>query len=254
MMISVLPIPAFEDNYIWLLHNGNDAIVVDPGDATPVYLTLEKMALDLKAILITHHHHDHIGGVDALLNSFPECHVYAPNGDRYPFRHQSVMDGDFIAPFMMNIYFKVFHTPGHTVDHIVYYCESENLLFCGDTLFSAGCGRLFEGTAEQMYQSLMRLGALPDDTLVYCTHEYTKHNLRFAQTVEPENVDLKKRIQAVDELRLYQKPSLPSNIRLERLTNPFLRCDSLEIRQHLDKKSASDLEVFTALRQARNHF
>lgn len=253
-MISVLPIPAFEDNYIWLLHNGNEAIVVDPGDANPVYLILEKMALDLKSILITHHHHDHTGGVDALLSTFPECHVYAPNGDRYPFRHQSVMDGDIIAPSMMNIYFKVFHTPGHTLDHIVYYCESEKLLFCGDTLFSAGCGRLFEGTAEQMYQSLVRLSALPDDTHVYCTHEYTQHNLRFAQMVEPKNPDLKKRIEAVEKLRLYQKPSLPTNIELERLTNPFLRCNSQEIRHLLHKEEASDIEIFSTLRQARNHF
>lgn len=253
-MMRILPIPAFEDNYIWLLHNGNDAIVVDPGDATPVFLTLEKMALDLKAILITHHHNDHIGGVNTLLNRFPDCHVYAPNADHYPFRHQSVMEGDTIALTIFNIYFKVMHTPGHTLDHVVYYNDSENLLFCGDTLFSAGCGRLFEGTPEQMFTSLDRLSALPEQTMVYCTHEYTQHNLRFAQSVEPNNEALRQRIEAVNELRLYQKPSLPSSIGLERLTNPFLRTHSAEIQQKLHLQHHDNIAIFSALRQARNHF
>jgi hydroxyacylglutathione hydrolase len=254
--LQIIPIPAFKDNYIWLLECGNQAIVVDPGDALPVLNTLQDRQLQLHAILITHHHHDHIGGVKALLTAYPDTLVYAPKRETYDFANQSLAEPDQIN--ILGLTFEVLDVPGHTLGHIAYYLPAaENTcgkLFCGDTLFGAGCGRLFEGTPPQMYQSLRKLSALPADTEMYCTHEYTLHNIAFAIGLEPGNQALIERQQATQKIRERHMPSLPSTLRTELATNPFLRCSSSEIKASIKLENASELEVFTAIREMRNHY
>ncbi len=187
-MLNIIPIPAFEDNYIWLLHQHGYAVVVDPGDATPVITTLQKLNLTLAAILITHHHNDHIGGVDDLLH-FQSAPVYAPQYESFSFEHTRLVDGDEIDLPEIDLSFRIMWLPGHTLGHIAYV--NNDYLFCGDTLFGAGCGRLFEGTPAQMLQSLARLKKLNVNTQVFCTHEYTAKNIAFALTLEPDNGDLR---------------------------------------------------------------
>jgi hydroxyacylglutathione hydrolase len=262
-LIQIIPIPAFNDNYIWLIHNGSFAIVVDPGDATPVLEVLNRLDLRLNTILITHHHHDHIDGVSALLEAFPEVNIYAPKLEKYAFKHTPVNESQSVELLSFNLKFSVIDVPGHTLGHVAYYSEQayelgennmSHLLFCGDTLFGAGCGRLFEGTAAQMLSSLSKLAALPANTKVFCTHEYTLHNINFALTLEPHNQALIQRHADTIKLRNTHQVSLPSSIALELASNPFLRCNSPEIKSSLQLENAACLETFSAIRELRNHY
>ena len=250
-MLEILPVPAFRDNYIWLLHDGTHAVVVDPGDATPVFQTLDERALKLVAILLTHHHDDHIGGVPGLLAHWA-VPVHAPRNESYAFSHLEVREGSVVALPELQIQFSVLEVPGHTLDHVAYY--GTNRLFCGDTLFAGGCGRLFEGTPAQMFSSLQRLAHLPPDTQVFCAHEYTEHNLNFALRLEPDNPALVVRLQHVMQLRQASRPTLPSTIGLELETNPFLRCHSHTIRNKTHLPNADALQVFATIRQMRNNY
>lgn len=253
-MFEVIRIPAFKDNYIWLLRKGRSAVVVDPGDALPVLEVLEREALALKAILVTHHHADHQGGVATLLSSYP-VEVFGPAAESITGLTRPLSGGETIRVESIDAGFQVFAVPGHTLGHLAYY--GHGCLFCGDTLFGAGCGRLFEGTPVQMSDSLATLAALPDETAVYCAHEYTETNLRFALTVEQGNPDLRQRMDEVGVARAQGVATIPSTIGLEKATNPFLRCGSPEIvaTVRARRENASDaLAVFTALRKWRNAF
>ncbi len=252
-MLEIIPIPAFHDNYIWLLKRGAHAAIVDPGDAAPVIAMLKIRALTLDAILITHHHSDHIGGVAELLQHWPKSAVYAPKRGQYNFPHHAVGENDLVQLKTLNLDLTVMEVPGHTLDHIVYY--GANMLFCGDTLFGAGCGRLFEeGMSEQMYHSLQRLAKLPENTAVYCGHEYTEKNLRFARGLDPNNAALASRQAGAGALRLADKPTLPSNIGLELETNPFLRCHTAAIQLASGTNNTDSLAAFAAIREMRNHY
>lgn len=248
-MFNVTPIPAFRDNYIWLLHDKGHAVVVDPGDAAPVIAALCARNLMLDAILITHHHDDHTGGVKELVNAYP-AEIYAPGKESYNFPHHAVSEGDHVELTSLNACLHVMETPGHTLGHVVYY--GANCLFCGDTLFGCGCGRLFEGTCKQLYHSLQRLAELPPETRVYCAHEYTQHNIRFARMLEPDNAALASREAKVSACRAHGKPSLPSTIALERATNPFLRCETHGIQSAV--QGTEPESVFCIIRTLRNSF
>jgi hydroxyacylglutathione hydrolase len=250
-MLKILPVPAFEDNYIWLLHHNDNAIVVDPGDAQPVLEALEKYKLNLTGILITHHHHDHIDGVDTLIseNNIP---VYAPAYRQYPFRSIPLEDGQSIYLKEIDFKLNILWVPGHTLDHIAYY--NEEYLFCGDTLFSAGCGRLFEGTPLQLLESLNKIKMLPLATQVFCTHEYTAKNISFALKLDPNNKDLKQREIEVSKLRSLGLPSLPSSIALELKINPFLRCNEPAVIKNSRAKTSQELDVFSTIRALRNNY
>lgn len=249
--LYIYPIPAFEDNYIWLLHNNRDAVIVDPGDASPVLAELKKRKLNLTAILITHHHSDHINGVEEILKQYP-VPVYAPQYEQYRFEHIALSDGDQFHLNEIDLQFNVLWLPGHTLGHIAYLNDFN--LFCGDVLFSAGCGRLFEGTPKQMFNSLSRLKELPPETKVFCTHEYTAKNIDFALSLEPDNPDLHERKKSVDFLRQNNQPSLPTTIALELKTNPFLRCHKKTITGNSQAKSDDELSVFSKIRTLRNHY
>jgi hydroxyacylglutathione hydrolase len=255
VLINVTPIPAFQDNYIWLLDNTSSAVVVDPGDAGPVLRYLDAHQLRLSAILATHHHADHIGGVDALLVRFP-VPVFGPAGEDIAQLTVRLKEGDGITVPGLDLKFSVLDVPGHTAGHIAYF--GNGMLFCGDTLFACGCGRLFEGTPEQMTSSLSKLAALPGDTRVYCGHEYTLANIRFAQAVEPGNDALAERMQRDTEKREQGLPTLPSTIALERKTNPFLRWSAPEVvaaaEHRANKKLPKPHEVFGTLREWKNRF
>ncbi|MFT3896542.1 MAG: hydroxyacylglutathione hydrolase [Thermomonas sp.] len=251
--MSLRPLPALQDNYIWLLADeAGRALVVDPGEAGPVLAAAD--GLDLAAILLTHHHPDHIVGTAALLERWPRAVVFAPADERIPGPCTRVSDGDRIQAG--SCMFDVIAVPGHTRSHVAYF--GEGLLFCGDTLFSLGCGRLFEGTPAQMHASLSRLAALPPDTRVCCGHEYTEANARFALTVEPGNRELQRHAAAVRELRAIGKPSLPSTLVVERACNPFLRVDSVEIRaslvQRVGREATDAVDAFGALRAWKDEF
>lgn len=222
-MLHVTPLPAFNDNYIWLLRgDGPGVAVVDPGDPVPVEAVLDGIGADLDAVLITHHHRDHTGGIARLRERFPGLRVYGPAGERIPGVSDLLVEGDRVRPWAGGPEFRVLGVPGHTVGHIAYYGAGS--LFCGDTLFACGCGRLFEGTPAQMTASLQRLAALPGETRVYCAHEYTLDNIGFAKWVEPDNPALLER-ERFDRLRRERgEPTVPSTLDLERATNPFLRC------------------------------
>lgn len=255
----IIPIPAFEDNYIWLIQGTDTACVIDPGDAAPVLAYLQTHKLSLSAILITHHHHDHIGGVQTLIQACEDSGnspmVFAPAMGQYRFPHVPVSEGQHIDLNSLHMQLEVLEVPGHTLDHVAYY--GPQTLFCGDTLFGGGCGRLFEGTPTQLYNSLLRLLSLPPDTLVYCTHEYTLANLCFAQKVEPSNPDIAHRIRLEVEKRQQGIPTLPSTLALESATNPFLRCHLPQVMQSplFGAASCPDaLTSFTQLRLLRNSF
>ncbi len=250
-MITVKPIPAFNDNYIWLLQRAGDprCVVVDPGDATPVLLALAEQDLELSGILITHHHGDHTGGVRELL-AHRQVPVFGPAGEAIPGMTHPLREGDTVTLEALDLQLGVFDVPGHTAGHIAFY--GEGMLFCGDTLFAGGCGRLFEGTPEQMYQSLDKLASLPEDTRVYCAHEYTLANLRFAQRVEPDNARLQERLSEVETMRASDQCTLPSSIGLERQTNPFLRSGAHSVKQNAEswagERFTSPVQVFAAVR------
>jgi hydroxyacylglutathione hydrolase len=258
-MIAIIPIPAFADNYIWLLRQGTTAVVVDPGDAAPVLTYLAGEGLTLTAILATHHHGDHVGGNTALLAQF-SAPVFGPARETIPGRTQAVAGGDVVNVPGLPVTLRAFDIPGHTAGHIAYFGEIDGQpsLFCGDTLFAAGCGRLFEGTPQQMWTSLSTLAQLPAATRVYCGHEYTLANLRFALAVEPANADIRARQAREQAKRDRSEPTLPSTIDLERATNPFLRAKIPAVRAaaeaHAGHRLADDVETFATLRAWKNAF
>lgn len=253
--IRVVPIPAFRDNYIWCLRDATHAAVVDPGDAEPVFEFLARERLALSAILATHHHSDHIGGIGALTREYP-APVYAPFDERIDGVTDRVREADIVRLPDLGLDFEVFEIPGHTLTHIAYY--GTKMLFCGDTLFACGCGRLFEGTPRQMVTSLTKLASLPDDTLVYCGHEYTQANLRFGRTVDPANQVLVSWEREADDLRRRGQPTLPSSLARERLGNPFLRCEDPAVSAAASREAGQELAgpvpVFAALREWKNRF
>lgn len=255
--MNAISLRAFNDNYIWLIGNGRQAAVVDPGDATPVLTALAERELALAAILITHHHHDHTGGVKQLLAQYPDVAVYAPAGERLPVPDAiALKEGDRVSLPALELELQVLEVPGHTLGHIAYY--GNNMLFCGDTLFSGGCGRLFEGTPEQMYRSLSRLAALPGSTQVYCAHEYTQSNLAFCHAVEPGNTALLSYMKEVAKCRQQDVPTLPSSIERENAVNVFLRVAQPEVRAAAQMQALRELneehEIFAALRRWKDHF
>lgn len=262
--LNIEALRAFQDNYIWLLTRPGSALacVVDPGDAAPVQAVLQERQLTLDSILLTHHHADHTGGVADLLKDSP-AQVYGPAESRIQNISHALRAGDDIR--VLGCQFTVMEVPGHTLDHIAFFAPAQPqaglrtpLLFCGDTLFAAGCGRLFEGTAEVMYASLQSLARLPRETLIYCAHEYTMANLRFARAAEPDNQDLAER-QVTDEQRLEEaRITLPSSIDVELRTNPFLRCHNHDLQKRLARQTSdplhSEVDVFAALRRWKDEF
>ncbi|HIF9267634.1 TPA: hydroxyacylglutathione hydrolase [Photobacterium damselae] len=252
-MLTVQSIAAFKDNYIWLLQSPEKhCIVIDPGDAKPVIEAIEKQQLTLDAILITHHHNDHCGGISELKRRYPSINVVGPQNDPIPGLTQSVEDGDQVDIFGER--FMVLAVPGHTHGHVAYVGDEK--LFCGDTLFSAGCGRIFEGTPEEMYASLQKIAALPDETEIYCAHEYTAGNIAFALVAEQDNPHLQRYREEVNRLRANGESTLPSTLGKEKLVNPFLRCDQPSIKKAVADKAtdSSDLATFTALRSWKDDF
>lgn len=254
--VSVTPIPAFTDNYIWAFYNQNDCVVVDPGDAQPVLTFCEQHKLSLVSVLITHHHPDHTGGLKALIDAFPDIVIYGPQSSRIPLINQHVEEGDAVRIAALNLAFNVIELPGHTLDHIAY--EGHGGVLCGDTLFSAGCGRLFEGTPTQMLASLDKLKALPDSTLVWCTHEYTLANLAFAKAVEPDNHELNEYSAWADAQRANGKPTLPSDIGTQKAINPFLRVGETSVRRGVENNDnqnyTTELDTFAAVRRWKDNF
>jgi len=251
-MLEVDFIPAFKDNYIWLLRRGDRAAVVDPGDAGPVMARLQAEGLRLEAILVTHHHADHQGGVAALADCWPAT-VFGPADESIIGCSRPLSGGERIE--VLGQEFEILAIPGHTAGHIAY--AMPGAVFCGDTLFGAGCGRLFEGTPAQMAASLARLAALPDDTLVYCAHEYTTANLAFAAAVEPDNLAIRQRVAAVAERRQSGLPSVPSTLGEEKATNPFLRCAEPAVvaaAQQRDPAAQDAVGVFAAIRAWKDVF
>lgn len=256
--LSILTVPAFDDNYLWIVHKGTDAVVVDPGDGKVILQALQEHQLQLQAILLTHHHADHIGGVPDLLHSFA-VPVYGPANDKIKTVTHPLNGGDTLTIECLNVEFQVLAMPGHTLGHIAYYSQSEQVLFCGDTLFAGGCGRIFEGTPAQMLHSLNSLAALPEQTAVYCAHEYTMSNLRFALAANPNNTALQNRQLTEQHKRDQHIPTVPSTIGLEKQTNPFLRSNDPDIKRSLlaqekIEENADELGVFTALRTWKNNF
>ncbi|WP_440779044.1 hydroxyacylglutathione hydrolase [Pseudomonas syringae] len=259
-MIQIHALPAFNDNYIWLLQDlsSQQCVVVDPGDAAPVLEWLaQNQHYRLTDILITHHHNDHVGGVVELKQA-TQARVLGPEAESIPARDVALIDHDRLT--VLGLEFVVHAVPGHTLGHIAFYHEDATapLLFSGDTLFAAGCGRLFEGTPGQMHASLERLAALPDSTLIYCAHEYTLSNLRFAQAVEPDNQDIAERLAQVTLMRSENRISLPSSLALEKRTNPFLRTRETSVKEKADERSGgqntSQSAVFASLRAWKDKF
>ncbi len=243
--MNILPLPAFTDNYIWLIEENGKATVVDPGDAEVVNNCLKEKNLELENILITHHHYDHTGGVEQLKKSH-ECNVYGPHDSPFNGVEIKLKENDEIS--IHGSTFKIIEVPGHTLDHIAYYSEEQNTLFCGDTLFSGGCGRIFEGTPDQMYESLSKLSVLELSTKIYCTHEYTINNLEFVKSIIDDD-DVDDYYTISQNKRSKNEPTLPSNIGLEKTINPFLL---QKIPENL--KNLSQVDCFRELRIAKDNF
>ena len=257
--MNLLPIPAFADNYIWMLHDGKQALVVDPGQAEPVLQVLTQQGLKLQGILVTHHHADHVGGLDAL-RAATGAPVWGPAYETLPEPVTRVQGGDAVE--LLGGPWQVIDVPGHTSGHIAFFSTQTMpapVLFCGDTLFSGGCGRLFEGTPAQMQASLDALAALPGNTLVCCAHEYTMSNLRFAQAVEPHNADLTLYFQQCQRLREQGQPTLPSTIETELNINPFMRSRAADViaaaaKHDPQTRPEEPASVLASLRQWKNVF
>jgi hydroxyacylglutathione hydrolase len=258
-MAMIIPIRAFADNYIWTMREGASAVVVDPGEAAPVLDYLDREGLSLTAVLATHHHNDHVGGIAALLQRFP-VPVFGPARETIPGRTRALGEGDEVDVPGLPARFRVLDIPGHTAGHIALFGDvgGTPTLFCGDTLFAVGCGRLFEGTPAQMWRSLSSLAVLPSATRVYCGHEYTLANIRFALAVEPDNAALHDRQQREQAKRDRGEPTLPSTIGEERLTNPFLRVSVPAVKAAAERYAGrpleGDVEAFAALRAWKNAF
>jgi hydroxyacylglutathione hydrolase len=254
-MLAIHAVPAFADNYIWLLEDGRNAAAVDPGDAAPVERFLQERGLALTAVLATHHHADHVGGLQALAGRW-KCGTFGPAREAVAGLDQRLREGDRITIPGLDIELETFDIPGHTAGHIALY--GAGAVFCGDTLFACGCGRLFEGTPRQMMDSLGKLARLPGATRVYCGHEYTLANIRFAEAVEPGNRALAERRAREEAKRARGEPTLPATIADELATNPFLRCDEPEVaaaaRRHAGHELAGPIEVFTEIRAWKNRF
>lgn len=255
MGFELIPLPAFRDNYIWMLAGEKGAVVVDPGDAQPAREFLEQRRMTLMAVLVTHHHADHMGGAAALALQY-SCPVYGPAAEAIDAVTEPLREGQRVDIPSLQASFTVLEIPGHTAGHIAYY--GHNIVFCGDTLFSAGCGRLFEGTAAQMSHSLAKLLDLPDATEICCGHEYTISNLRFAHALEPGNRDIMEYANEAAELRNRNLPTLPSNLSRERRVNPFLRCSEPAIvtsaQRHAGHELQSPVEVFAVIRHWKDTF
>lgn len=254
-MINIEPIKAFNDNYIWLVTTNEGSIVIDPGEATKTINYLKENSLNLKGILITHHHFDHTGGIEDMLK-FKNVDVYGPVNNISSI-NKKLRDGDLFS--VIGIDFKIIEIPGHTLDHIAFFSENNGnpVLFCGDTLFSSGCGRVFEGTFEQMHKSVLKLKSLPANTKIYAGHEYTQSNLKFAMEVEPLNQKLVSRYNDVKDLLNKGTPTLPTTLELELEVNPFLRCQTKEVQSSVVKQfntSNHEDEIFKALRQWKDNF
>ncbi len=251
----ITPIPAFRDNYIWALESESAVAVVDPGDAAPVESYLKQSGKKLCAILITHHHWDHTGGAKALAAAH-RCPVYGPSVENIPGVTHGLGEGDQVKLAELNLALTIMDIPGHTHGHIAY--QGNGMLFCGDTLFAAGCGRLFEGTPAQMHHSLSRLAALPDETKMFCGHEYTLANLAFAATVEPGNAAIHTRREKSEALRAQNLPTLPTTMADEKATNPFLRVAEKSVKEAAEKQTGEKLNdpvsVFAALRSWKDRF
>jgi hydroxyacylglutathione hydrolase len=254
-MLEILQLPILKDNYVYLIHDARsgETAAVDPGLAQPVLEALSQKNWQLSYIFNTHHHWDHVDG-NLALKQKTGCHIIAGQGDigRIPGIDSAVKDGDSLWLGRHRI--SIMATPGHTLHHIVYYFPEHQKLFCGDTLFVMGCGRLFEGTAQQMWQSLQKLKVLPPATQIYCTHEYTQTNGQFALTVEPDNVLLQQRMQVVNQLRANNQPTVPSTIAEELATNPFFREDSVSLQQTIGMVNQSAVQVFTEIRYLKDRF
>jgi hydroxyacylglutathione hydrolase len=257
-MFDLQPIPAFRDNYIWSLFNeSGDCLIVDPGDADPVSAFLAQKGFILRALLITHHHPDHTGGIAQLVEAH-DVPVYGPATEAIPCLTNPLQDEDTLQLFSPPLISRVLAVPGHTAGHIAYYFSdmSPPALFAGDTLFAGGCGRLFEGTPAQMLASLDKFAALPNSTRLCCAHEYTLANLSFAQAVSPENTQVRERIEMVRQLRAAGRPSLPSTLAEEKATNPFLRVDDPGIQEVLESRGAESNRIsrFAELRRWKDSF
>lgn len=255
--LHVTAIAAFADNYLWLIHDQHHAVVVDPGDAAPVLAELAAQKLELVAILLTHHHADHAGGVPALL-AHANVPVYGPAGEKIPGVTHPLAENDVVSLPVLDLQLSVLDVPGHTAGHIAYVDHQRHNLFCGDTLFAGGCGRLFEGTAAQMTVSLAKLAALPDETRVYCAHEYTVSNLQFALAAEPGNGDVTDRLAREKAKRARGEATVPSTIGLEKTSNPFLRYREAAVVKQLQNsgklEGSEPVAAFAALREWKNNF
>ena len=254
-MLSVEPIKAFTDNYIWLVSTNEGSIVIDPGESKNIQKLIDNNTIDLKGILITHHHYDHTNGLSELVK-INELEVYGPVNNIDGINHR-LNDKDKIS--IIGIDFDVISIPGHTLDHIGFYSANANnpILFCGDTLFAGGCGKIFEGTYEQMFHALKKITKLPKNTNIYCGHEYTLSNLKFALEADDTNKELIEEFKKVENKINSNIPSLPTTLDKELKVNPFLRCDNINIQNKIIEKfkvSNNELEVFTALRKWKDNF